>query len=145
MAVLIDPVACPFARPTRKPGSQEMKTRVLTVKSIFPNLENFNCFDFELNFFSDLAVFVSSCAIESTVARMSGDLKPSDYEIPAASVNRLIKAALSDNIQMTKDARAAFVRAISVFIFYITHGANDFSREAKRQTIYPTDVINALK
>ncbi len=76
---------------------------------------------------------------------MSGELKTSDFEVPAASVNRLIKAALNDNIQMTKDARAAFVRAISVFIFYITHGANDFSREAKRQTIFPNDIINALK
>jgi DNA polymerase epsilon subunit 3 len=77
---------------------------------------------------------------------MSNDLlKTSDFELPAACVNRIIKSALNENIQMTKEARSAFIRAVSIFIFYITHGANDFCREAKRQTIFPHDVINALK
>ena len=76
---------------------------------------------------------------------MTSELKSSDFEVPAAAVNRIIKSVLNDNVNMTKDARAVFVRAISVFIFYITHGANDFSREAKRQTIFPIDITNSLK
>jgi histone H3/H4 len=75
----------------------------------------------------------------------NGELKPSDFEVPAACVNRIIKSVLADNVMITKDARAAIVRAVSIFIFYITHGANDFSREAKRQTIFPIDIINSLK
>jgi histone H3/H4 len=72
------------------------------------------------------------------------EFKTSDYEVPVACVNRIIKATLKDHL-MTKEARAAVVRAASIFIFYITHGANEFSRENKRQTIFPVDVINALK
>jgi histone H3/H4 len=75
----------------------------------------------------------------------SSELKPSDFEVPAACVNRIMKSVLSDNVMMTKEARAAIVRAVSIFIFYITHGANDFSRESKRQTIFPIDIINSLK
>jgi DNA polymerase epsilon subunit 3 len=73
------------------------------------------------------------------------DNKIPDFEPPAACVQRILKQALPDNILMTQDARRFIVRAVGIFIFYITHGANDFSRESKRQTIYPQDVINSLK
>ena len=46
---------------------------------------------------------------------------------------------------MTRDARAAFVRATGIFIFYITHCANDYSKENKRQTIFTSDILQALK
>lgn len=68
-----------------------------------------------------------------------------DFEVPAASVARIIKATLPANVQITKEARAAFTRAASIFIFYLTHCASDFSREGKRQTIYLQDVKNALR
>jgi DNA polymerase epsilon subunit 3 len=60
-------------------------------------------------------------------------------------VNRVVKSVLADNVQVTKDARAAITRAAGIFIFYLTHCANDFCKEHKRQTIYTTDVLEALK
>jgi len=82
----------------------------------------------------------------NTIEIMS-DTKVPDFEPPAACVHRVLKQALSnsDNVLMTQDARRFIVRAVGIFIFYITHGANDFSRESKRQTIYTQDILNALK
>ena len=68
-----------------------------------------------------------------------------EFEPPQASISRIIKNVLPPNVMVTKDARAAFTRAASIFIFYLTHCANDFSRESKRQTIYLQDVKNALR
>jgi DNA polymerase epsilon subunit 3 len=74
-----------------------------------------------------------------------GDKSVPEFEPPQACVSRIIKNVLPDNIQVTKDARAAFSRAAGVFIFYLTHCANDFSKDTKRSTIYTSDVISALK
>eukprot|EP01033_Poteriospumella_lacustris_P012123 gene12123-8668_t len=73
------------------------------------------------------------------------ELKVADFEPPAAYVYKIIKNVLPENMIMTKEARTAIVRAAGIFIFYITHGANDFCRESKRSTIYTADVINSLK
>ena len=75
----------------------------------------------------------------------TGGSKTPEFEPPQACVSRIIKNVLPENIQITKDARAAFTRAAGIFIFYLTHCANDFSKEKKRQTIYTEDVLNALK
>ncbi len=71
--------------------------------------------------------------------------KTLEFEPPVACVNRILKNVLPDNILLTKEARAAFVRAAGIFIFYLTHASNEFTRDNKRQTIFPQDVINALK
>ncbi|KAJ1415844.1 histone-fold-containing protein [Ochromonadaceae sp. CCMP2298] len=68
-----------------------------------------------------------------------------DYEPPMACVSRVMKQSLPDNVLLTKDARAAFVRAAGIFIFYLTHCANDFCRESGRTTIFPQDIMAALK
>ncbi len=68
-----------------------------------------------------------------------------EFEPPVACVSRVIKSVLPDTMLMTKDARMAFVRATGIFIFYLTHCANDFSKDSKRHTIYTADVMNALK
>lgn len=73
------------------------------------------------------------------------DSKPPEFEPPQACVSRIIKSVLPENIQLTKDARSAFTRAAGIFIFYLTHCANDFSRDSKRSTIYTSDIIKALK
>lgn len=73
------------------------------------------------------------------------DAKTPEYEPPQACVNRMIKSVLPNNVQITKDSRAAFARAAGIYIFYLTSCANDFSREKKRQTIFPADVLSALK
>ncbi|CAM9782742.1 unnamed protein product, partial [Discosporangium mesarthrocarpum] len=62
-----------------------------------------------------------------------------------ACVQRVIKAALPDNVQIGKDAKAAFARSAGIFIMYLTACANDFCRESKRQTISAHDVMQAIK
>ena len=71
--------------------------------------------------------------------------KTPEFEPPQACVARIIKNVLPENVQITKDARAAFTRAAGIFIFYLTHCSNDFAKESKRSTIYTQDVVNALK
>jgi DNA polymerase epsilon subunit 3 len=71
--------------------------------------------------------------------------KVPDFEPPQATVSRIIKQVLPDNVQITKEARHAFTRAAGIFIFYITQCANDYSKEHKRSTIYTQDVISALR
>mmetsp|Transcript_10100 Transcript_10100/g.15309 ORF Transcript_10100/g.15309 Transcript_10100/m.15309 type:complete len:124 (+) Transcript_10100:173-544(+) len=75
----------------------------------------------------------------------ASDSKAPEFEPPQACVNRIIKSVLPENAQITKDSRAAFTRAAGVFIFYLTHCANDFCKENKRQTIYSNDIISALR
>jgi DNA polymerase epsilon subunit 3 len=72
------------------------------------------------------------------------EAKSPDFEPPQASVARIVKAVLPPNIQLTKDARAAFTRAAGVFIFYLTHCSNEFCKEGKRSTIYAADIKKAL-
>lgn len=76
--------------------------------------------------------------------KMSESAKNPEFEPPQASVNRIVKQVLPLNVQLTKDARAAFTRAAGVFVFYLTHCANEFSKEGKRQTIYSSDIKKAL-
>lgn len=73
------------------------------------------------------------------------DPKAPDFEPPLSNVVRVIKSVLPDNMSLSKDAKAAFVRATGIFIFYLTHCANDFSKDNKRRTIQTVDVLNALK
>lgn len=67
-----------------------------------------------------------------------------EFEPPFACVNRIIKQVLPTSMFLTKDAKAAFVRAAGIFIFYLTHCSNDYAKESKRSTIYPQDVLKAL-
>jgi DNA polymerase epsilon subunit 3 len=68
-----------------------------------------------------------------------------DYELPQASINRIIKAKLPENIQVGKDAKTAFSKAAGIFIIYVTAAANDFCKEHKRQTISAQDVLESMK
>ena len=51
--------------------------------------------------------------------------KPLDFEPPAACVMRIVKSAIPDNIQVTKEAKQAFAKAAGIFIVYLTTCAND--------------------
>lgn len=68
-----------------------------------------------------------------------------DFEPPQASVQRIVKAALPENCQITKESKAAFSKAAGIFILYLTSCSNDFCQENKRSTISSADVIAALK
>ena len=69
---------------------------------------------------------------------------PPDFEPPAACINRIVKAALPDNVQVTKEAKSAFSKSAGIFILYLTTCANDFCRDKKRQTVSAADVMAAV-
>ena len=46
--------------------------------------------------------------------------KMPDFEPPQACVQRIIKAALPDNCQITKESKAAFSKAAGIFMIYLT-------------------------
>lgn len=68
-----------------------------------------------------------------------------DFDIQLASINRLIKMHTPENTTVSKEARAAFSRAAGLFIFYLTHCANDICKENKRKTILASDIALALR
>ncbi len=48
---------------------------------------------------------------------MSEMIKASDFDPPAATINKIMQKVLPDNIQVTKEARAAIARACGIFVF----------------------------
>jgi len=70
---------------------------------------------------------------------------PEEMALPSAAVMRIIKSKLPDHVHIGKDTKAAFGKACSIFILYITTIANDLAKESKRTTVTAQDVINALK
>jgi len=73
------------------------------------------------------------------------DAKLPEFEPPQACVQRIIKSALPDNCQITKESKAAFSKAAGIFIIYLTTCANDFCKENKRSTISSADVMSAMR
>ena len=71
--------------------------------------------------------------------------RDAEFEPPAAQIVRIVKDVLPKGVQLTKDARAAFQKAAGIFIHYLTTASNDICNENKRSTIYPNDVLVALK
>lgn len=73
------------------------------------------------------------------------DLKPSkEFEVPLVAINKILKAALPDGANCTKDAKTAFSKAAGIFILYITACANELAKTGKRSTINSQDVMTAL-
>mmetsp|Transcript_6535 Transcript_6535/g.11280 ORF Transcript_6535/g.11280 Transcript_6535/m.11280 type:complete len:121 (-) Transcript_6535:485-847(-) len=68
-----------------------------------------------------------------------------DFELPQASISRIVRKVLSPDVQVGKDAKSGFSKAATVFILYITATANDLARNNKRSTITAQDVIAALQ
>jgi len=67
-----------------------------------------------------------------------------EWEPPAACVNRIVKAALPEQVQVTREAKQAFSKSAGIFILYLTTCANDFCRDKKRQTVSAADVMQAV-
>lgn len=78
--------------------------------------------------------------------KMDGEKKaaPTEWEPPAACINRIVKAALPDQVQVTKEAKLAFSKSAGIFILYLTTCANDFCKDKKRQTVSAADVMQAV-
>jgi len=68
-----------------------------------------------------------------------------EFQLPSAVVQRIVKAALPDNIQIAKDAKVAISTAGKIFINYLTACANDLCMNSNRSTISGTDVLEAME
>lgn len=66
-----------------------------------------------------------------------------DMQLPNAIVQRIIKEALPEGINVAKDARSEIAKAASIFVLYLTSTA----RQAKNQkkTLTPADILQALE
>ncbi|CAH1244708.1 NFYB [Branchiostoma lanceolatum] len=71
--------------------------------------------------------------------------KIEDLNLPNAVITRIIKDALPDGVNVSKEARSAISRAASVFVLYATSCANNFALKGKRKTLNGTDVIAAVQ
>ncbi|KAL8174282.1 UNVERIFIED_CONTAM: DNA polymerase epsilon subunit 3 [Gekko kuhli] len=71
--------------------------------------------------------------------------RPEDLNLPNAVVTRIIKEALPDGVNISKEARSAISRAASVFVLYATSCANNFAMKGKRKTLNASDVLSAME
>ncbi|XP_028919138.1 DNA polymerase epsilon subunit 3 [Ornithorhynchus anatinus] len=71
--------------------------------------------------------------------------KPEDLNLPNAVITRIIKEALPDGVNISKEARSAISRAASVFVLYATSCANNFAMKGKRKTLNAGDVLSAME
>ncbi|XP_006640585.1 DNA polymerase epsilon subunit 3 [Lepisosteus oculatus] len=71
--------------------------------------------------------------------------RPEDLNLPNAVITRIIKEALPDGVNISKEARRAISQAASVFVLYATSCANNFAMKAKRKTLNAGDVLAAME
>ncbi|CAG2255653.1 DNA polymerase epsilon subunit 3-like [Mytilus galloprovincialis] len=71
--------------------------------------------------------------------------RPEDLNLPNAVVTRIIKDAIPEGVNISKEARLAISKAASVFVLYATSCANNLALKGKRKTISATDVINSME
>lgn len=68
-----------------------------------------------------------------------------DLNLPNAVIGRLIKDALPDGINASKEFRTAVGRAASVFVIYLSSAATEEAKKANMKTIGPNHVFAALE
>uniref|UniRef100_A0A9J8BF42 DNA polymerase epsilon subunit 3 n=1 Tax=Cyprinus carpio carpio TaxID=630221 RepID=A0A9J8BF42_CYPCA len=97
--------------------------------------------------------------------------RPEDLNLPNAVITRIIKEALPDGVNVSKEARKAISQAASIFVLYATSwlvarfvlyeklysgnlpkcnlcvdpSANNFAMKAKRKTLNAGDVMSAME
>lgn len=71
--------------------------------------------------------------------------RPEDLNLPTAVITRIIKDAIPDGVNVSKEARLAISKAASVFVLYATSCSNNFALKGKRKTISANDVLSALE
>lgn len=71
--------------------------------------------------------------------------RPEDLNLPNAVVGRIIKEAIPDGVNVSKEARLAISKAASVFVLYATSCSNNYALKAKRKTIGAQDVLQAME
>lgn len=89
------------------------------------------------------AAFVVTSNLLSTSPKMAE--RPEDLNLPLSVVTRIVKDALPDGVNVSKEARAALAKAASVFVLYTTSCANNFALKGKRKTVTGSDIISAME
>ncbi|KAF2896780.1 hypothetical protein ILUMI_09398 [Ignelater luminosus] len=70
--------------------------------------------------------------------------KLEDFNLPSAAVHKIIKEAIPENVNISKDARTSLARAAAVFVLYIASHASQLAQSVNRKTLLGKDVIDAL-
>mmetsp|Transcript_10320 Transcript_10320/g.28983 ORF Transcript_10320/g.28983 Transcript_10320/m.28983 type:complete len:153 (-) Transcript_10320:158-616(-) len=68
-----------------------------------------------------------------------------EFELPRAVVERVARAALPENVHLSKDAKVALSKSVKAFILYITDLANSYCEASNRATLLAGDVMKALE
>ncbi|XP_059613918.1 DNA polymerase epsilon subunit 3 [Phlebotomus argentipes] len=71
--------------------------------------------------------------------------KIEDLSLPGAIVQRIVKDALPDGVNVGKEARNVLGRAASVFVIYLTASATNTARSHSRKAITGQDILDALE
>uniref|UniRef100_A0A8D2B682 DNA polymerase epsilon subunit 3 n=1 Tax=Sciurus vulgaris TaxID=55149 RepID=A0A8D2B682_SCIVU len=71
--------------------------------------------------------------------------RPEVLNLPNAVITRIIKEALPDGVNISKEARSAISRAASVFVLYTTSCANNCAMKGKRKTLNASYVLSAME
>ena len=71
--------------------------------------------------------------------------KDKEFEVQSLAMNKILKAALPEGINCTKDVRNALSKAAGFFILYITKHAHALAKSRGATTIGPQDVSKALE
>ncbi|KAL8794504.1 MAG: hypothetical protein Q9195_002977 [Heterodermia aff. obscurata] len=89
---------------------------------------------------------VSAAGDEGTPVKESvrDGINVEDLALPRTMVQRLAKGVLPSNTRIEKDAIAAMSKSATVFVNYMSSGANDRTINSSRKTISPDNVLEAL-
>ncbi|XP_030380578.1 DNA polymerase epsilon subunit 3 [Scaptodrosophila lebanonensis] len=67
-----------------------------------------------------------------------------DLNLPNAVISRLIKDALPDGANVSKEGRAAITRSASVFAIFLTSSATALAHQQNHKTITARDILETL-
>ncbi|XP_013781220.1 DNA polymerase epsilon subunit 3-like [Limulus polyphemus] len=71
--------------------------------------------------------------------------RPEDFNLPNSVITRIVKDALPEGVNVSKEAKSALSKAASVFVLYATTCANNFTLKDKRKTLSGNDVLAAVQ
>ncbi|OWK11169.1 hypothetical protein Celaphus_00006804 [Cervus elaphus hippelaphus] len=71
--------------------------------------------------------------------------RPEDLNLPNAVITRIIKEALLDGVNSSKEAQSAISRAASIFVLYATSCANNFAMKGECKTLNASDVLSTME
>ncbi|GFT27258.1 DNA polymerase epsilon subunit 3 [Nephila pilipes] len=84
-----------------------------------------------------------SIGVKVSVATMSDKIE--ELSLPSAVITRILKDAIPDGINISKEARSAVARAASIFVLYTTACSSQVQATSQRKTLTIADVYSALE